>query len=161
MLDQSTSVSIIVCLPPLPLSSSDLARAGRMSSPYLCVLSPSPPQLWCSPPSPVAMAVLVVLAVALAWAEAAATPMAVVTALEVASVLAVAEALEVASALLGAAVPPSNTAPPHPPAGKATSTEGLPLALGPTLSQGLFFSCMALSSGCFFSPVSDFSWSLG
>ena len=62
-------------------------------------------------------------------------PMAAVTALEVASVLAVAEAWEVASALLGAAVPPSNTPPPHPPAGRATSTEVLLLALGSTLSQ--------------------------
>lgn len=55
--------------------------------------------------------------------------------MEVASVLAVAEALEVASALLGAAVPPSNTPPPHPPAGRATGTEVLRLALGSTLSQ--------------------------
>lgn len=100
-------------------------------------LSPSPSQLWCSPLSPEAMAALAAMAVpavwavAQAWAEAAATPMAAATAWELASVPAAAEALGVASAPLGAAVPPSNTPPPHPPLGRATSTKSCHQLLAP------------------------------
>uniref|UniRef100_A0A8C0T1T0 IF rod domain-containing protein n=1 Tax=Canis lupus familiaris TaxID=9615 RepID=A0A8C0T1T0_CANLF len=114
-----------------------------------CVsLSVSRPQLWCSPPSLAAMAALVALAVpavwavAQAWVEAAATPMAAATALELASVPAVAEAWGVASAPLEAAVPPSNTPPPHPPAGRATSTKSCHRLWSHVVQV---YSCTALS----------------
>lgn len=134
-----------------------------------CVsLSLSPSQLWCSPPCLAAMAALVAMAVPAAWAvaqawvEAAATPMAAATALEVASVPAVAEAWGVASAPLEAAVPPSNTPPRPPPAGRATSTEScyqILVPCCPRLQQHCPFS------GYFSSPASNFprplnySWS--
>lgn len=105
----------------------------------------------------VAMAVPAAWAVAQAWAEAAATPMAVATALEVASVPAAAEVWAVASAPLEAAVPPSNTPPRPPPAGRATSTESCHLVLVPR--------CPRLQRHCplsgYFSPASDFSYFLG
>ncbi|XP_048958780.1 keratin, type II cytoskeletal 59 kDa, component IV-like [Canis lupus dingo] len=63
-------------------------------------------------------------------------------ALELASVPAVAEAWGVASAPLEAAVPPSNTPPPHPPAGRATSTKSCHRLWSHVVQV---YSCTALS----------------